>query len=29
MIGTKDMSIVGITKGGEEFPIFVDGLWAF
>ena len=29
MIGTKDLSIVGIKRDGGEFPIFVDGLWAF
>lgn len=29
MIGTKDMSIVGITKTGERVQIFKDGVWAF
>jgi aminopeptidase len=29
MIGTKDLSIIGIKRDGGEFPIFVDGLWAF
>jgi len=29
MIGTKDMSIVGIKKDGSEFAIFENGLWAF
>ncbi len=29
MIGTKDLSITGIKKDGERFPIFVDGHWAF
>ncbi|MBQ8408527.1 MAG: aminopeptidase [Clostridia bacterium] len=29
MIGTKDLSIIGIKRDGSEFPIFVDGLWAF
>ncbi len=28
MIGTEDMSIVGVKKGGEEFVIFENGLWA-
>jgi aminopeptidase len=25
MIGTSDLSIIGITKGGLEIPIFVNG----
>jgi len=29
MVGTKDMSIVGIKRDGSEFVIFKDGLWAF
>lgn len=29
MIGTKDMSITGITKNGERVAIFRDGNWAF
>ena len=29
MIGTADMSIVGIKKNGERFQIFKDGNWAF
>ncbi len=29
MIGTKDMSIVGVTRTGEKVQIFKDGNWAF
>lgn len=29
MIGTADMSIVGIKRNGERFQIFKDGNWAF
>ncbi len=29
MIGTPDMSIVGITAEGREVPIFTNGEWAF
>lgn len=29
MIGTKDMSIVGVTRTGERVQIFKDGNWAF
>lgn len=29
MVGTNDMSIVGIKKDGSEFVIFENGLWAF
>lgn len=29
MIGTKDLSIVGIKKDGSEIVIFENGLWAF
>ena len=29
MIGSKDLSITGITKNGERVPIFRDGNWAF
>ena len=29
MIGSKDLSITGISKNGERVPIFRDGNWAF
>ncbi len=29
MVGTDDMSIVGIKRDGSEFEIFKNGLWAF
>ena len=29
MIGTEDMSIVGVKKDGSEFAIFENGVWAF
>ena len=29
MIGSKDMSIVGVTRTGERVQIFKDGNWAF
>ena len=29
MVGTKDLSIMGIKSDGSELPIFVDGNWAF
>ncbi|MCL2671011.1 MAG: aminopeptidase [Clostridiales bacterium] len=29
MLGTEDLSIVGITQDGVEMPVFVDGLFAF
>ncbi len=29
MVGTSDLSIVGITAGGEEVPVFVNGNFAF
>ncbi len=29
MIGTADMSIVGVRKNGERFEIFKNGNWAF
>lgn len=29
MIGSADMNISGITKDGQEEPIFVNGNWAF
>ena len=29
MIGTKDLSIIGITADGEEVPVFVNGNFAF
>ncbi len=28
MVGTRDLSIVGITKDGREIPVFVDGVFA-
>ena len=28
MIGSKDMSIVGVTKDGKRVQIFKDGNWA-
>ena len=28
MIGTEDLSIIGIEADGTEIPIFVDGDWA-
>ncbi len=28
MIGTSDLSIVGITQDGEEIEVFMDGEWA-
>ena len=28
MIGTRDMSITGVTKDGKKVPIFVNGTWA-
>ncbi|MGI5958657.1 MAG: aminopeptidase [Massiliimalia sp.] len=28
MIGTKDLTITGITKDGKEIPVFKDGNWA-
>ena len=28
MVGTKDLSIVGITHDGKEIPVFVDGNFA-
>ena len=28
MIGTADLSIVGITHDGQEIPVFVDGNFA-
>ena len=28
MIGTSDLSIVGITREGKEIQIFKDGTWA-
>ncbi len=28
MIGSRDLSITGIDKGGKEIPIFVNGNWA-
>ena len=27
MVGTNDLSIVGLTTSGEQIPIFVDGKW--
>ena len=29
MIGTKDLSVIGIRRDGSEFEIFKNGLWAF
>ena len=29
MVGTRDLSIVGIDKDGKEIQIFKDGTWAF
>lgn len=29
MIGTDDLEITGITKDGEEVPVFVNGHWAW
>ena len=29
MIGTADLSVTGIKENGEEFPIFINGSWAF
>lgn len=29
MVGTDDMSIIGVKKDGSEFVIFENGLWAF
>ena len=29
MIGSKDMSIIGVTKSGDRVQIFKDGNWAF
>ncbi len=29
MIGSRDLSIVGITKDGKRVPVFKDGNWAF
>ena len=27
MVGTNDLSIVGLTASGEQIPVFVDGKW--
>ena len=29
MIGTSDLSIVGVTRDGKRVQIFKDGNWAF
>lgn len=29
MVGTPDLSIVGITENGEEIPVFINGNFAF
>ncbi len=29
MVGTRDLSIIGITHDGKEIPVFVDGNFAF
>ena len=28
MVGTKDLSITGITKEGKEVPVFINGSFA-
>jgi aminopeptidase len=28
MIGSEDLSIVGVKADGTEIPVFVDGTWA-
>lgn len=28
MVGSKDLSIVGITAEGVKIPVFTDGDWA-
>ncbi|MBR7081157.1 MAG: tRNA (guanosine(37)-N1)-methyltransferase TrmD [Oscillospiraceae bacterium] len=29
MVGTPDLSITGVTHGGDEIPVFIDGNFAF
>ena len=29
MVGTDDLSVVGVTAAGEEVPVFVSGQWAW
>lgn len=29
MIGTADMKVTGITREGDEVPVFIDGTWSF
>lgn len=29
MVGTKDLSIIGVTKEGKEVPVFLDGNFAY
>ena len=29
MIGTRDLSVTGVTKDGKRVPIFENGTWAF
>lgn len=29
MVGTKDLSIIGVTAEGEEIPVFINGNFAF
>ena len=28
MIGTNDLSVIGVTHNGEKIPVFIDGDWA-
>ncbi|MBQ2192204.1 MAG: aminopeptidase, partial [Clostridia bacterium] len=29
MVGSRDLSIVGVTQDGREIPVFVNGNFAF
>ena len=29
MIGSADLSVVGVTASGERVQLFIDGGWAF
>ena len=29
MIGTRDLSITGVTRDGSRVPVFENGTWAF
>ena len=29
MVGTSDLSIIGVTRDGKEIPVFVNGDFAF